>query len=56
MTQRIELNIAEKVPPLKEKAILWKKYSWRINYNLLPLILFLPPLKSYQTPFLVISD
>ncbi len=59
MTQRIKLNIVEKIPPLKEKAtqrLPMEKIQLMYKSQLTPLILFLPLAQIPPTPFLVISD
>ncbi len=55
MTQRIKLNIAEKILPLKRKAN-HGKIQLTYKSQLTPLILLLPLAQIPPTPFLVISD
>ncbi len=50
MTQRIKLNIVEKIPPLKKKAT-HGKIQLAYKSQLTPLILFLPLAQIPPTPF-----
>ncbi|GAA7110616.1 hypothetical protein BD0027_00730 [Helicobacter pylori] len=63
MTQRIKLNIVEKIPPLKKKANPWKGIQLMHESQSTPLILLLPLTQIPPNPFfsevisgLVISD
>ncbi|EMH30399.1 hypothetical protein HMPREF1423_00573 [Helicobacter pylori GAM270ASi] len=50
MTQRIELNTAEKNPTSQGKGYPWEGIQLMHKTQLTPLISFLPPLKSHQPP------